>query len=153
MIYDPALQTKIIREFFERERQIEQQRCDSSSTVRPLRYEAGKDLAILATPLKGPEHKGENEWRILIIQRDDGKPLFTPLTREDGVCYFELPLIVPEIVTEVVCGPHCVTDTAGLRSQLATAGLSRVRRCQSLAQSASGQQVPVCAVLTKPKSR
>jgi hypothetical protein len=129
MIYDADLQTKLIREFLEKEKQAEKRRCTSPSATTPIREEAMGRLAILAMPLKSPQHRNEEEWRVLIIQRNDGR--FTRLTREKlgeaDVCYFELPLIVPELVREIVLGPQCTTDPAELRSQLTDAGLGAVQ--------------------------
>jgi hypothetical protein len=125
VIYDASLQTKLIREFLDREKQLEMRRCADLSATMPVRDEARVYLAILAMALKDPQHSAEKEWRILIIQRND-RDRFNRLTREDGVCYFELPLIAPELVTHIVCGPQCTTGTAELRSQLTDVGLGAV---------------------------
>ena len=125
MIYEPPLQTTVIREFFEREKQLEKSRCSSKSTATAVRGDAKKYMACFAMTLKAPRFSNEREWRILIIEPNGGAR-FTRLAREDGVGYFELPLMVPEIVTEIVLGPECHADMSALKSQLAHAGLGNV---------------------------
>jgi hypothetical protein len=91
--------------------------------------DAARDyLGILAMTLKDPHYQTEKEWRILVMQRGNGR--FTRLTREKKgeheVCYFELPLIVPGLVTEIMLGPQCAADSSALRLQLVDAGVGAV---------------------------
>ena len=60
-------------------------------------------LGILSTCLKRPEAVKEQEWRVLIIQRDD-RNHFSRQMAPDGVGYFALDIVSPMFVTEVVCG-------------------------------------------------
>jgi hypothetical protein len=128
MIYDASIQTKLIRKFLDSEKQVEMRRCSSPAATTPVRNAARDYLGQLAMTLKGPQYLTEAEWRLLIIQRDNGK--FTRLMREKAgeqdICYFELPLIRPGLVTEIVLGPRCAADIADLRLQLADAGLDAV---------------------------
>ena len=125
MIYDAKLQTMLTREFLEKERLAERSRCTSLSARAALQDEAKKHLAILAMTLKDPQYHREKEWRILVIQRNGGR--FTRLTREKtgepDVGYFELPVIGPDLVTEIVLGPLCTKDPAEIRTQLINAGI------------------------------
>jgi hypothetical protein len=104
---------------------VEINRCSSISAATTVRGEAQKYLVCLAMTLKDPQWRNEEEWRVLIIQPNN-ETQFARLTREDGVCYFELPLLMPGLVAEIVLGPQCGTDIARLKAQLTEAGLGDV---------------------------
>jgi hypothetical protein len=129
VIYDTSIQTTLIRRFLDRVRQLETCRYSSLSATIPVRNAAREYLAILAMTLKDADYQAEEEWRMLIMQRGNGK--FTRLAREKAgegeVCYFELPLILPGLVTEIVRGPQCAADAAELRLQLTDAGLGAIK--------------------------
>jgi hypothetical protein len=84
--------------------------------------EAELDLAVLGLVCKRPDLWSENEWRIQIIQRD-GQGQFTPFKNDRGDCCFNLPLVVPDVVTEILCGPLCEISRDVLETQLKDAGL------------------------------
>jgi hypothetical protein len=129
-MYDPGLQTKLSRRILENEKQLENFRCATALTATPLhdalRDEARASLGMLLPAFKDPERDTEREWRVLIIQRHD-KIRFTRHTRGAGVCYFELSIIAPDVVREIVCGPKCETDVTEIRSLLTDAGLNAVQ--------------------------
>ena len=85
----------------------------------------------LPLTIKHEDWMKEQEWRILIIQLH-GQDRFERLTREDdGVGFFELPICVPEIVTEVILGSRCTSELTAVQSWLGEAGLPAVAVRQS----------------------
>jgi hypothetical protein len=95
----------------------------------------------LAMTMKKQCWQHEREWRILIMQHKDeraaGGHTFNRLKRDDGVCYFELPICTSGLVTEVVVGPQCRVNSDELRQQLDDAGLGSVSVRRSLSESDS----------------
>jgi hypothetical protein len=133
MSYDQARHEEMIRLFLEREAEIELNRRPQRLAREELRATARIYLSSLAMTLKAKCRSPENEWRILVIQTA-GANHFELLTREDGVCFFELPICIPEIVTEVILGPRCSLGAEELRQWLDAAGLSSVTIRQSSCQ-------------------
>jgi hypothetical protein len=135
VMYDANLQTKLSRKILENEKQLEQRRCATSLRKTPLhdalRAEARGSLGLLLPAFKDPKRDTEREWRLLIIQRHD-KSRFTRHTRGEGIGYFELPIIMPNVVKEIVCGPKCEIDITEIRSLLTDAGLNgaEIRRAE-----------------------
>jgi hypothetical protein len=132
MSYDRLRHEQMIRRFLDEEADLEFQRniSHSSPARDALREKAVVYLSSLAMSLKEHSWSDEHEWRILVIQLH-GESRFERLTRNGGVCYFELPIVTPQLVTELVFGPRCPAVTAELKQQLDQAGLGSVsiRRC------------------------
>jgi hypothetical protein len=133
MSYDRSRQEEMIRRFHRNVDRIFTPgllKWDSLAAGKTLPEKATTYLFSLAMTVKTERWREEGEWRILIMQpRNETlkrKHAFTPLKRDDGVCYFALPICSPTLVTEVVIGPRCDADTEMLRHQLDEAGLSLV---------------------------
>jgi hypothetical protein len=136
--YDRSRQEDMIRSFRTNVDRITQgllNKWDSPAARKTLREKATKYLFSLAMTVKTEHWREEGEWRILMMQPKTEtltcKHAFTSLKRDDGVCYFALPICLPSLVTEVVIGPRCSTDSEMLKRQLNDAGLSSVSVRQS----------------------
>ncbi|MGA2113224.1 MAG: DUF2971 domain-containing protein [Bryobacteraceae bacterium] len=129
MNYELPRQQEMVREFFEGEKVVELRRLASKSCkdqmVHEIRSHANKYLASLTQSVKSKYWSDQQEWRILVIQKE-GQKGFGSFTRPDGVCCFELPICTADIVTEVVLAPHFSSDQGAIRLLLRDAGLSSV---------------------------
>jgi Protein of unknown function (DUF2971) len=122
VLYDSTLQTAMIKEFLEKEKQLEIVRDAAALAIRDA---AVGYMHCLTLTLKDPAWLPEHEWRMLVIQPKDSTR-FTRFTRDRDVGYFKLPIVVPELVAEIVLGPECVTDADQLKLHLVDVGLGRV---------------------------
>jgi hypothetical protein len=126
MSYEKSRHDGMVRRFLDSEKQIESRRlARRKDALGEFRSHAHKYLASLAMTMKSDQWKEEQEWRILVIQPEDGTR-FQRLTRPDGVCYVELPICSPDIVRAVVLGPQCNSDPDDARNYLANIGFGSV---------------------------
>jgi hypothetical protein len=132
VVYCASKQRELIQDFLDKEKHLEVVRNLDLKTVDAVRSKAMTYLTSLAMPLKSAEWQAEQEWRLLIIQPLDQRR-FAPRTRGEGICYFELPLVVPELLKEVVVAKKCKEEFDSIRSHLAKSGLAdvEVRRTDS----------------------
>ena len=127
--YALSLQRTLVREYLSRERMIELDRLSGKAaniaTVHEVRKHANKYLHSLTMSMKSEEWRDEQEWRLLIIQ-SEGHERFQAFERPEGICCFELPILVASLVREIVLSPRYCADPNELRSLLDSSEMSSV---------------------------
>jgi hypothetical protein len=117
--YDREQHEDTIRDFLSQTRTIEIKRGKRPEMAKIYRY-----LESLAMTMKHLDWSDEHEWRVLIIQI--GESRFEKFLDEKGRCFFELPVVSPLTLREIVIGPCCRCDENELRHFLSEINMPAV---------------------------
>jgi hypothetical protein len=135
IIYNRAHQEEMIRRLLQAEVDILTSRQPSDPVRSVLRDKTDLFLASIMMTLKEPSWSEEEEWRILVV---DAEGRFERFTRNDGVCYFKLSAVKPELITELVLGPECPENCSDIKRRLDEFGFDSVRIRQTSATAQKG---------------